>query len=385
MKALAVVLVFVALAAAALLLLYELQLEEHYESTPSPAPPPSPKPRAPSPSPKPKVKPPKPTGSRREEKRGCLVYVSIVMHSEDAYHRLYPDFRVNRTAYIIYRRALVEFAEMLHSHGLSFDFQTDWNFLEGVRKWETSELMESTGGKNVIRYLQEDLGVSIDPHSHENEGYNYADVAYLIELLGARPSPVVGGHIFNESSPLYQNWPRFQEPIRGSKYPEASWRAEILWGESNPGHRGDPVVSGVWRPKVGDFFTHDEGQRLVTVGKYTGNLQGVLELVAKIERGELPAGRIYTATVFLEHCTLTKPGFTEGFERTVVSKLLALQAQGKICVVTLPEVVEAWLTRYGGQPNIYLEKPPGGPTPAIQVAVAEQPRELELPSPSVDG
>ncbi len=342
MRALALVLVCTALVAAALLL-YGAQLRSHEPSPPS---------AEPSPPPRREAEP-----SMEGDGVRCLVYVSIVMHSEDPYHRLYPDFRVNRTAYLAYRRALVEFAEMLWSHGLSFDFQTDWNFLEGVRRWETKDLMEDTRGVNVIVYLQS-LGVSIDPHSHESEGYNYADVAYLIELLGAEPSPVVGGHIFDESSPLYQDWPRFQEPLRGSRFPEAVWKARILWGESNPGHRGDPVASGVWRPKVGEFYSHDESQPLITVGRYTGSLQGVLELIAKIERGELKLGRIYTATVFLGHSMLTKPGFIESFERTVVLKLLELQEQGKICVLTIPEVVQVWLTRYGGEPSIYLEKPP---------------------------
>ena len=32
-------------------------------------------------------------------------------------------------------------------------------------------------GKNLLRFLKEDRGVVIDPHSHEHRGYNYTDVA----------------------------------------------------------------------------------------------------------------------------------------------------------------------------------------------------------------
>ena len=39
-------------------------------------------------------------------------------------------------------------------------------------------------GVNVFRYLQDSLGVAIDPHSHEGSGYNYTDVAHLLGTLG---------------------------------------------------------------------------------------------------------------------------------------------------------------------------------------------------------
>lgn len=48
----------------------------------------------------------------------------------------------------------------------------------------------TTGGRNFLVVLRDDYGVAIDPHSHENGGYNYADVAWLLDDLGVggRPS-----------------------------------------------------------------------------------------------------------------------------------------------------------------------------------------------------
>jgi len=325
--------------------------------SPTPVPPTSAPPTSTPPKPKPVLTPTKalkpPAGKRGESD----IYVSIVMHNEEPAHKAYPDFREDEAAYIQSRNNLVEFAEMLHSYGLPLDWQTEWNFLEGVRKWETDALKSNTNGKNVVRYLSEDLGITVEPHSHETEGYNYADVAYLIESLGVKPAPVVGGHIYDPNSPSYQNWPRFQEPVKGQKFPEAVWKADILWGEASPGHKNDPVVSGVWKPKVGDYFTHDENQRLVAVGRlaYHTNFRGVLDLVQMAERGELKAGKIYTIAIFLEQSQLNA-SFLKRFQRELM-QLKELQNEGKIHIVSLPEVVKIWRSKYNSEPNIYFLEP----------------------------
>ncbi len=311
------------------------------------------------PAPKPPKRPltpltPKPTVTKMEFKGD--IYVAIVMHSEDPHHKEYPDFRRDQSAYKEYREGLLRFAQMLHSYNLTFDFQPDWNFLEGARKWEDPELMSSTKNMNIIKYLQEELGVEIDPHSHENEGYNYADVAYLIQLLGATPSTVVGGHIYDPQSPAYQNWPRFEEALEGSKYPEARWKANILWGESSLHHVDDPIVSGVWKPKNPyNFFEHDEKGKLVTIGGYKRNLQGVKELVSKYLNGQIDKGKIYTATVFVGHSSMVREESRKRFEISIINELKELEREGLICITTLEKIAETWREKYMEKPNIYIE------------------------------
>ncbi len=313
---------------------------------------------SPSATASPTIKPPTstPQPSKPSQKFKGDIYVAIVMHSEDPHHPAYPDFRTNKSAYIQYRQGLLKFAEILYNHGLKFDFQTDWNFLEGIRKWENQKLTSSTQGMNIIKYLHDVLGDEIDPHSHEHDGYNYADVAYLIQLLDTQPSTVVGGHIYNPKSPNYQNWPRFEETLKGLKYPEAEWKAEILWGESTVNHVDDPVVSGVWKPKDPyHFFEHSEKGKLITIGGYERNIEGVNELVSKYEKGELENGKIYTVNVFVEQSQAVSEDFRSFFEKTILNSLEKLESEDLIYVTTLEDIAKIWKEKYHEIPNIYIK------------------------------
>lgn len=66
--------------------------------------------------------------------------------------------------------------------------------LLAVQQFDTGTVIANTNGKNLLRWFVEEKGVICDPHSHEN-GYNYADVAYLHEQLGIMATKVVGGFL----------------------------------------------------------------------------------------------------------------------------------------------------------------------------------------------
>src|SRR6185295_16488956 len=134
---------------------------------------------------------------------------------------------------------------------------------------EDAATMASTGGVNFLRHLRDSLGVAIDPHSHEGGGYNYTDVAHLLDSLGVGGSTVIGGHIFHPSLPQFSAWDRFRQPVRGLKYPNALWRGDILMGSGTPNHVSDPIVSGVWRPKSRDnYFDDDPAGNIACVGAF---------------------------------------------------------------------------------------------------------------------
>ena len=282
------------------------------------------------------------------------IYVTIVMHNEEP--PTYPDFTKNQTYYLWSRNQLLKFAELVHKYGAAFDWQSDWTFLKAVSIFDKGTVVQNTKGKNIVAYLYEDLGVSVDPHAHETV-YNYADVAELIRMLGVSPSRVVGGFLYYPPDNP-QGWEKFREPLKGSVYPSAVWKAEVLWGASTYHHQGlDLHASGVWKPKDRyHFITHDPGQPLIYVGGYRRSamiLGGLPELVMYAEEGVLEADKIYTVTVFVSQSMLTDD-FIQAFEDYVLKPLKLYEEQGVVEWATLEEVAEIWKTKFGEQPNIFI-------------------------------
>ena len=96
------------------------------------------------------------------------VYVSIVVHNEEPSNSTtYQDYTTNKTYYLEHREMIRRFALMLHSYNIAFNFQSDWAFLKACQMYDNNSVCINTNGKNIIRYLKEDLGVSIAPHAHE--------------------------------------------------------------------------------------------------------------------------------------------------------------------------------------------------------------------------
>ncbi len=275
------------------------------------------------------------------------IYVSIVTHNEEPPQ--YPDFTVNEPAFWIYREAVVEFADMLFDEGAAYNYQSEWNFLLAATMYDTGT--PSTNGKNILRYLKEDLGFEIDPHAHETQ-YNYADVACLIEELGVPTSSTVGGFIAfpPEDSKLEYLW----QPLFGWNYPQFTWQAEILWGGATYMHQNEEMlwVSGVWKPKDdGHFLEHDENAPLPHIGGYAGGWEGLYDLLQKQQDGELEEGKIYTKTIFAPQSRMLNPEYIEGF-RAEVQNLETYTQAGLIRWVGLAEVIDIWINEYNSEPNM---------------------------------
>ena len=126
---------------------------------------------------------------------------------------------------------LIQMGQMAPQSGVAWSLQLDWKILEAARLYEDAEMTTTTGGMNIFRYLRDTSNVVIDPHSHENGGYNYTDVAYLLELLDVGGSRVIGGHIGDPSLPQFSHWERFRVPVFGERYPAAVWWGNITHGE----------------------------------------------------------------------------------------------------------------------------------------------------------
>lgn len=305
------------------------------------------------------------------------VYLTIVSHNEEGGLPCYA-YVGNPPRYLQAREYLRQLVILIKTKGAKFDWQSDWNFLEAARLYENSTVVSpsswtATGGKNILRWMKEDMGVSIDPHGHETK-YNYADLAWLIEQFGVQSSSVVGGFIYYPADA--QVWERFRQPIQASTQTTTSfsWKGDILWGAATVNHVGDDDdASGVWRPNDKNTFgTDDPAGTLVNVGGYdvgsaSDGIIPVQPLLDDIASGKAPAGKMYTATKFITQCYYSNTLF-----QTLSAALDVLQPyvdQGKLIHATLPEVVQAWKNSYGSAANRYDPTPP---TVSISSPVAGQ-------------
>jgi hypothetical protein len=278
----------------------------------------------------------------------------IFTHIEDATPGGMIGSPPNRAEYLDLRARLIELAEVSHSHGLQWTLQPDWKILLAALEYEDAETTASTGGKNVLRYLVEDLGTVIDPHSHENGGYNYTDVAELLDQLEVGGSTVIGGHIWDPSLPQFQEWDRFREPVAGEMYPDASWRGDILIGAGTPNHVNDPLVSGIWRPLDRDnFFTDHPNGNIVAIGSWHDEVAGVEELVALRASGDVPSDLLLTASWNLLPMDLLADGGIEAIEQDVLVPIAALRDAGDVVVTDFTTLVEIWYGEYGGGASLY--------------------------------
>lgn len=283
-----------------------------------------------------------------------VVHVVLFTHVEDNTPPGALGSLQSRDSYLGLRAKLIEMAELCQTHGLQWVFQPDWKILEGALMYEDAATTAGTAGKNFLRYLREDLGVVIDPHSHESGGYNYTDVAHLLGLLEVGGSTVIGGHIWDPALAQFQEWDRFRVPVAGLRYPTATWRGDILIGAGTPNHVNDPLVSGVWRPQDRDnFFVDDPAGNIVVVGAWHDDLAGVNELVQLYADGTVAADVLLTASWNINPASLTAPNGLADIEQTVLIPIAALRDQGRVVVTDFTALVDTWRTAYGGEAFLY--------------------------------
>jgi len=284
-----------------------------------------------------------------------VVQVVLFVHIEDNTPPGTIGSPMSRTAYLRLRSTLLALGARAARLRLRWVLQPDWSFLEAARVYEDAAVTADTGGANLLVHLRDVLGVAIDPHSHENGGYNYTDVAYLLEQLGVGGTTVIGGHIWDPSLPQFQAWDRFRVPVAGEHYPTAMWRGDILIGAGTPNHVNDPRVSGVWRPLDRDhFFTDDPAGNIVVVGAWEGGIDGVRELVALHASGAVPADRLLTASWNIPPNTIAAPGSLDTLEASTLAPLAELRDAGLIEVTDFTAIVDLWRARHGARASIWM-------------------------------
>lgn len=287
---------------------------------------------------------------------GGQVYVILFTHIEDQTPGGTLGTDAAKNSYLSIRSKLVEVAQKASARKLQWVLQPDWKILLAAQQYEDASAMASTGGKNFLRYLKEDLGAVIDPHSHENGGYNYTDVAYLLEQLGVGGSTVIGGHIWDPSLPQFQDWDRFRVAIKGQKYPTATWRGDILIGAGTPNHVNDPIASGVWRPKdKNNFFVDDPNGNIVAVGAFHNDVTGVQELVNLYAKGSVAPTDMLTASWNITPSSITAAGGVDAIDSTIFAPLATMRDAGTIKVTDFTSLVSTWKTTFGAKASLYRQ------------------------------
>lgn len=283
------------------------------------------------------------------------IRIMIVSHNEEPGGKGVNahDFLGDQKFYLANRRQVVSLCKMIKGKGACYNFQSDWNFLMAVDKYDTGDVTRDTNGKNLVRWIKEDMGFSVDPHAHETD-YNYADVACLISKLGVEPSKVVGGFIYDP--PESEAWSKLVPGIKGSHYPDYFWKPDILWGAATFLHRGnDESSSGCWRPKDRyNFTTHDYSQRMIYVGSSKLGLPGFMELAKEIEDGTAPSDGFYTAQYFIGQGVINDAQILKISKD--IDEINNYVKSGKAVWSTVQGIANDWLASYKGKPFRYSLK-----------------------------
>ncbi|MEO8209157.1 MAG: hypothetical protein ABI840_01240 [bacterium] len=277
----------------------------------------------------------------------------MTTHNEDA--EPYNIFNY----YKVRRNFIVQLADSIVSKGAKWNFQSDWRFLQAVINFDTGSVVSNTNGKNLIKWLIEVKGIDCDHHSHESNGYNYADVAYLHSQLGITPSKIVGGFLY-DTIVGGNNWENLEEGIFGRIYPNYFWQPDILWGGGTQNHLNDPQNYGAWKPQsMANFYFHDTSKHLTLIGNGCNNkifdttqvttvVQRIRNVVNAINYSALPDSGIYTATVHTQIGSLSISQINKIVQ--FIDSIKSFVTQGKVIWKNIDEIYDTWNKSYGKKP-----------------------------------
>lgn len=284
------------------------------------------------------------------------LYLAFASHNEDSNNELCAPVNASQVRYLANRAALLRVAQTIYEGGGAYDMQTDWEWISRTSQWETDEIRRATTfGQGIIQLLATAATnqVRVDAHSHEHNGYNYADVAYMLQSMGAPSTGVVGGFIANPASAA--DWVRFRSPLTGQRYPGFSWQPTALWGGGSGNHTNDQSASGIWRPRnpVG-FFTDDPNQTLINIGNGTSEngaytAAGAVAVFQRLQAGQLEQGRMYTASLMLSQCDFDTNPAVLPYVNAVLAAAAPYVLSGDVVWAPLPEMARIWRNEYGSQ------------------------------------
>lgn len=282
------------------------------------------------------------------------VYINLVSHNEDSY----VYYINNPNAYHATRAEMISMATLCQSKGAFWHLGTDWCLPIATMRHDTGTVIQTTNNKNILRYLSEDLGVAIDPHSHESS-YNYTDITHLLDSLGVNYTSTMSGFLVNQDQNGHY-WEDYQNPVAGDSFPQTMWQPATLWGAGTPGHTNDPTSMGIWRPTDSSgigFITHAPSNHLINYGqgckmKYTNGsdvhavLEPLRDLISALQQGLLDTNKIYCTSIFFTEAQLTQPFFINK-SNELIDSVNAYVANGSVTWMRIDSVADLWKNNHG--------------------------------------
>jgi hypothetical protein len=277
--------------------------------------------------------------------------VSFVCHNEED-----TIYFTQPATYLDERKVLVELVNLFDSMGVKFNYQTEWTWIESIKMYDNGNLLNSTNGKNIFEWMQQDMNVELDPHSHEND-YAYADIAYMMTQVGVTPSKNIGGFIYDLSSD--QDWQKHQSGTYATLDTSYFWKPDNLWGASTYLHQnnGDDQTYGAWKPLDSlHFYDHDSSQHLMYIGQgckssiaQMVSINDIFNIIDALNNGSVPDSGFYHASILMNNHYFDEPAYVK-MVLQAINQIKAYDVNNRVVWSHLSEVGNEWRTSYNSKP-----------------------------------
>lgn len=268
------------------------------------------------------------------------IYLNFVTHNELTDK---TDYEKDEVGYKAVTQNVRDFANLVMTNNVRWNFQTCSKYLLGVVKWENA----TTNTSDILEYMDKSTQIDVDARGKIGLGYNQniADVAYLLKTIGVNDSKTVGGFLYSPASKA--DWEQFQTEIKGVVYPTAKWQADIIWGGGTTDHNNDLQNFGVWKPKnASNFLIHEPNNHLWVVGNGCSNVlfsttspdsifQNIKQFAKLISTGSVPSNKFYSMTIMTNQRDFSL-AFTQKI-KVLIDSLAPLAKEGKVVWATINE------------------------------------------------
>lgn len=280
-----------------------------------------------------------------------LVYFNFISHDEDTGPWNNPSY------YAADRAKLISLSTYFQTKGITFNLQSDYLYLTNVLSKDPALISATTNNKNILRWMAEDMGVEIDPHSHEKI-YIYPDIVKLMDSIGLPESKLMGGSLYGEKNGI-NVWSNLINGQYGVVFPNKFWAPDYIMGGGSKNHVADLNYYGFWNPKDTDnYLTHYPANHLRHIGtgceiKIDTSSVAVIvaeikDVVQKVQSGQYPSNGFYVQTIFFGHGDLNNTAFYNKLIE-VADSVNAIVATGKAQWKTLKQAYTLWETVYSAQ------------------------------------
>lgn len=322
------------------------------------------------------------------------IFIYINSHNEDNIG--YLNGTGGYMNYMQTRNALIQMAQMTNAKGAKQNWGSDHIALRAIARYDTGVVLGATNGKNLCRWMSEDMSIECDPHSHETS-YNYGDVAYFMNQLGVVPSGNISGFLFGQLQNGH-NWEDYDDGIQGDSFPSYTWYPNVLWGGGSPNHVDDLNYYGCYKPKsMSEVNVHEPSKNLTLVGvgchikmddtsTVAYNMSIIHRLVNAVSDGTLPANGIYTQVIMCNEGTMKQPYFLPLLS-SMIDSVNELVQQGKVEWAHISEIHNYWKSQYDSVPFAYdcdLNEVIGLPATGIESSGPEPLAVRIFPNPAND-